>query len=164
MKKLLLVVIPIVALSGCEKPAENGAEPQAAADESAAGSAPVQLESGLQIEKIKNGYGRAVGAGDRVEVHYTGWLYDEGAADNRGEKFDSSIDRGDMFPFQIGVSRVIQGWHDGVEGMLIGEKRVLTIPPELGYGANDYGPIPGGSTLIFEIELFSAEAAEAPQD
>ena len=88
--------------------------------------------------------------GDLAEVHYTGWLFDPNAEDNRGDKFDSSVDRGSPFPFPLGAGRVIRGWDQGVAGMLIGEKRVLTIAPELAYGR---GPIPPNATLIFEVEL-----------
>ena len=119
----------------------------------------METESGLKIEIIKNGFGRAAVAGDEVTVHYTGWFSDPAAPDGRGDKFDSSVDRGDKFPFPLGAGRVIKGWDEGVEGMLIGEKRVLTIPPDLGYGARGYPPvIPPNATLIFEVELFNAES------
>jgi len=128
--------------------------------EVAATAAPAMPEEAkLQIEIIKNGYGRAAEAGDYVTVHYTGWLYDENAPDNRGDKFDSSVDRGDTFQFPLGAGRVIKGWDEGVAGMLIGEKRVLTIPPGMGYGDRGAGnAIPPGATLVFEVELFGAEA------
>ena len=116
-------------------------------------------EAKLQIDIVKNGYGRAAEAGDLVTVHYTGWLYDESASDNRGDKFDSSVDRGDKFQFPLGAGRVIKGWDEGVAGMLIGEKRVLTIPPHMGYGDRGAGAvIPPGATLVFEVELFNAES------
>lgn len=112
----------------------------------------------LEIKKTKNGHGRAAAAGDVVTVHYTGWLYDENAADNRGQKFDSSVDRGQHFQFPLGAGRVIKGWDQGVEGMLIGETRELTIPAELAYGDRGKGDvIPPGATLLFEVELFDAE-------
>jgi len=115
-----------------------------------------EITAGLNARILKNGHGRAAEAGDMVDVHYTGWLFDEEAAGNRGDKFDSSVDRGEQFSFPLGAGRVIQGWDQGVVGMLIGEKRELTIAPEMGYG--DRGPgnvIPPGATLIFEVELFS---------
>ena len=150
MKRLSILFASIFVLAGCGQQAEE-----------AAGEAETQAEEGptVQIETTKNGYGRVVGTGDMVTVHYTGWLYDDEAADNRGEQFDSSRDPGrDRFQFTIDESRVIQGWHDGVKGMLIGETRVLTIPPELGYGDRGAGGvIPPGATLVFEIELFDAE-------
>ena len=92
-------------------------------------------------------------------MHYTGWLYDESAPDNRGEKFDSSVDRDQKFQFTLGEGRVIEGWDQGVQGMLIGETRELTIPPELAYGDRGAGGvIPPGATLVFEVELFNAES------
>lgn len=114
---------------------------------------------GLEIRTLRNGYGRSAKAGDYVTVDYTGWIYDESQPDNRGEKFDSSIDRGDRFRFELGAGRVIRGWDLGVEGMLIGETRELTIAPELAYGDRGAGRvIPPGATLVFEIELFDAKA------
>lgn len=102
----------------------------------------------LQIEDLVVGTGDSPRHGQTVVVHYTGWLTD-------GKKFDSSVDRGEPFEFEIGVGQVIQGWDDGVAGMMIGGKRRLIIPPELAYGDDDVGDglIPGNSTLIFEIEL-----------
>lgn len=104
--------------------------------------------SNLQIEDIHIGTGQTPKAGQTVVVHYTGWLTD-------GKKFDSSVDRGEPFEFQIGVGQVIQGWDQGVMTMKIGGKRKLTIPPELAYGSRDVGDglIPPNSTLIFEVEL-----------
>ena len=80
-----------------------------------------------------------------MKVHYTGWLVN-------GYKFDSSRDRGQPFAFPLGGGRVIRGWELGVQGMLPGEKRILIVPPGLGYGSRAAGPIPGGSTLIFAVE------------
>ena len=114
----------------------------------------------MQIETTKNGHGRAAVVGDLVTVHYTGWLFDASAPDNRGEKFDSSVDRGDKFQFPLGAGRVIKGWDEGVAGMLIGETRILTIPPDMGYGSRGAGEvIPPGATLVFEVELFNAESS-----
>jgi FKBP-type peptidyl-prolyl cis-trans isomerase len=103
--------------------------------------------SDLQIETLKPGAGVAAKAGDRVTVHYVGTLTD-------GKKFDSSRDRGEGFKFTLGQGQVIQGWDRGVAGMLIGEVRKLTIPPQLGYGARGFPPvIPANATLVFEVEL-----------
>jgi FKBP-type peptidyl-prolyl cis-trans isomerase FkpA len=115
-----------------------------------------EIAPGLTARTLKNGYGRAAEAGDMVDVHYTGWLYDESAADSRGTKFDSSVDRGELFSFPLGAGRVIKGWDQGVVGMLIGEKRELTIAPDMAYGDRGAGNvIPPGATLVFEVELFS---------
>ena len=91
-------------------------------------------------------------------MHYTGWLYDAGAAGNRGAKFDSSVDRGRPFEFPLGMGRVIKGWDEGVASMHIGGKRILQIPPELGYGARGAGGvIPPNATLIFDVELLAVK-------
>jgi FKBP-type peptidyl-prolyl cis-trans isomerase len=89
-----------------------------------------------------------------VVVHYTGWLYDAGATDKKGAKFDSSKDRNEPFEFPLGAGQVIRGWDEGVKGMKVGGKRVLTIPPDMGYGARGAGGvIPPNATLLFEVEL-----------
>ncbi len=161
---ILIVCSSVILFAACGQQAEEGAavtEPEVAAEPAAqlAAETAVAEEATLEIETIKSGYGRAAIAGDQVTVHDTGWLYDESAADKRGEKFDSSVDRGDKFQFPLGAGRVIKGWDEGVAGMLIGEKRVLTIPPEMGYGDRGAGAvIPPGATLVFEVELFEAES------
>jgi FKBP-type peptidyl-prolyl cis-trans isomerase FkpA len=112
------------------------------------------LPSGLEYEDTVLGTGPAATAGQRVKVHYTGWLYDPTAAKERGKKFDSSKDRGAHFSFSLGAGEVIRGWDEGVQGMLVGGTRVLTIPPELGYGARGAGGvIPPNAKLVFEVEL-----------
>lgn len=119
----------------------------------------IEIAPGLSGKIIRRGDGRAAAPGDVVEVHYTGWLYDESAADGRGDKFDSSVDRGEHFMFPLGAGRVIKGWDQGVDGMLIGEVRELTIAPEMGYGERGAGNvIPPGATLVFEVELFGLES------
>ena len=107
--------------------------------------------SGLIIEDIVAGSGAEASAGQDVTVHYTGWL-------TSGEKFDSSKDRDDPFVFPLGGGRVIRGWDEGVQGMKIGGKRKLTIPPDLGYGARGAGGvIPANATLVFEVELLALD-------
>jgi len=107
--------------------------------------------SGLIIDDTVLGSGAAARAGQNVSVHYTGWLFYGG---ERGKKFDSSKDRGDPFGFALGAGQVIKGWDEGVQGMKVGGKRTLTIPPALGYGARGAsGVIPPNATLIFEVEL-----------
>ncbi len=106
-----------------------------------------KLPSGLEIWDSKEGTGDAVKPGGTVTVHYTGWL-------TNGKKFDSSVDRGQPFSFQLGAGRVIKGWDEGVAGMKVGGKRKLMIPPELGYGDRGAGNvIPPNAELIFEVEL-----------
>ena len=118
----------------------------------------IDIAPGLTARILRAGDGQTAKAGDNVEVHYTGWLYDEEAADKRGDKFDSSVDRGQRFQFPLGAGRVIKGWDQGVAGMQIGEVRELTIAPEMGYGDRGAGNvIPPGATLVFEVELFAVE-------
>ena len=108
----------------------------------------------LQTIDMKRGTGQAAIAGDEISVHYTGWLYDQKAPDKRGQKFDSSRDRGEPFVFMLGAGRVIRGWDDGIVGMQRGGKRELRIPSGLGYGASGAGKvIPPGASLVFEVEL-----------
>lgn len=107
----------------------------------------ITTESGLKYEDLTEGTGDVAQAGQTVSVHYTGWLTD-------GQKFDSSKDRNDPFRFPLGAGHVIRGWDEGVQGMLEGGRRKLTIPPALGYGARGAGGvIPPNATLVFEVEL-----------
>ena len=104
--------------------------------------------SGLKYVILEEGDGPSPEKGDTVQVHYTGWLED-------GTMFDSSHDRGEPIEFQIGGGRIIRGWDEGVKMMKVGGHRMLIIPPKLGYGARQVGPIPANSTLFFEVELVS---------
>ncbi|XP_076287759.1 peptidyl-prolyl cis-trans isomerase Fkb14 isoform X1 [Lasioglossum baleicum] len=116
-----------------------------------------QSQPGLKVEKV---YEPEVcdaksKTGDQLTMHYTGMLLD-------GTKFDSSLDRDQPFSFQLGVGQVIRGWDQGLVDMCVGEKRKLTIPPELGYGEKGAGNvIPGGATLLFEVELINI--SDTPQ-
>jgi FKBP-type peptidyl-prolyl cis-trans isomerase FkpA len=118
----------------------------------------VTLPSGLsyQIITAAPATEKAAARGNKVTVHYTGWLND--GTDNPGKKFDSSHDRKEPFTFPLGAGYVIQGWDQGVEGMKIGEKRRLFIPANLGYGARGVpGAIPGNAALIFDVDLIAVK-------
>ena len=118
----------------------------------------VQKETGNTTKLIKidqkPGKGAQAAAGREVSVHYTGWLYDASAKDNKGKKFDSSRDRGQPFDFPLGAGVVIDGWDQGVAGMKVGGQRTLIIPASLGYGSRGSpGAIPPNATLVFDVEL-----------
>ena len=114
-----------------------------------------ELPSGLKYTDTTVGTGAVATKGHKVSVHYTGWLYNNGA---KGAKFDSSLDRGQPFGFALGAGQVIQGWDEGVAGMKIGGKRTLIIPPDLGYGARGAGGvIPPNATLMFDVELLGVQ-------
>lgn len=111
----------------------------------------ITTASGLVIEDLVEGSGALASVNQLVVVHYTGWLTD-------GTKFDSSHDRNDPFVFPLGQRYVIPGWDEGVQGMRVGGKRKLTIPPELGYGARGAGGvIPPNATLVFEVALIDVK-------
>ncbi|MBL8193708.1 MAG: FKBP-type peptidyl-prolyl cis-trans isomerase [Blastocatellia bacterium] len=115
------------------------------------GNETVTTPSGLQYVDLVVGSGASPQFAQTVSVHYTGWLTD-------GKKFDSSVDRGQPFQFQIGVGMVIKGWDEGVMTMKVGGKRKLTIPPQIGYGARGAGGIiPPNATLVFEVELLGVK-------
>ena len=102
----------------------------------------------------KVGAGSEAVAGKLVDVHYTGWLYDPATPNHKGKKFDSSLDRGNLFSFPLGAGRVIKGWDQGVVGMKVGGQRTLIIPAELGYGSRGAGgAIPPNAALVFDVEL-----------
>jgi FKBP-type peptidyl-prolyl cis-trans isomerase FkpA len=152
---LLLVLFVAATLAGCASaPAPTPPTPAAAvtpAPASAVPASPVAKEvttsSGLRYTDLVVGNGALAEDGMTVSVHYTGWLTD-------GTKFDSSLDRGQPFTFQLGAGQVIRGWDEGVRGMRVGGKRKLTIPPDLGYGERGAGGvIPPNATLVFEVEF-----------
>ena len=115
----------------------------------------IEMPNGLKYTDTKTGDGATATPGNKVSVHYTGWLYNNGA---KGSKFDSSVDRGQPFQFTLGAHQVIAGWDEGVAGMKVGGKRTLIIPPELGYGARGAGGvIPPNATLMFDVELLGVQ-------
>ena len=114
-----------------------------------------EMADGLNYTDTTVGTGAEATKGQKVSVHYTGWLYNNGA---KGAKFDSSLDRGQPFSFALGAGQVIRGWDEGVAGMKIGGKRTLIIPPALGYGARGAGgAIPPNATLMFDVELLGVQ-------
>ncbi len=158
MKFKTSIIVSLFALSACGQPDSDTVEqPVDTTPETSVASAEVEfmeIASGLSARILQEGEGDPAEIGQVAVVHYTGWLYDETAENNRGNKFDSSVDRDEYFGFMLGAGRVIQGWDQGVVGMKVGEKRELTIAPEMGYGERGAGAvIPPGATLVFEIEL-----------
>ena len=119
-------------------------------------TAPVEA---LLVTDLVTGIGDEALPGMIAIVHYTGWLHDPAAPDQRGSRFDSSRERGQPFSFPLGAGRVIRGWDQGVPGMRVGGRRLLVIPPSLAYGARNIGNglIPPHSTLVFEVELLAVE-------
>ena len=135
-----------LALAGCDRAKE--AAPPAAEAGAGAGSATVALQ---KIDTVA-GTGKEALAGTTAVVNYTGWLYDPSAQPPHGAQFDSSSGR-EPFSFQLGGGQVIKGWDEGVQGMKVGGKRTLILPPSMGYGEGGAGPIPPNANLIFDVEL-----------
>ena len=135
---LLLVAPAVLGLAGC------------AADTGTGASGGVTQ---LEVVELKAGTGAEAATGKQVVVRYTGWLYNQNAADHKGDQFDS----GTFGPFVLGSGNVIRGWDLGLVGLKVGGQRRLTIPPSLAYGAAGQGPIPGNSTLIFDVELLTVQ-------
>lgn len=157
---LFLLIAGLISISACTS-RENVS--QESGDDGEVGSVlaeSITTKSGLIYTVVTEGEGTAIQNGELASVHYTGWLYDENAPENKGLQFDSSYDRGDPIEFPLGAGRVIQGWDEGVLGMKVGGKRTLTIPADLAYGADGSPPIiPGNSILLFDIELVGIGAS-----
>jgi peptidylprolyl isomerase len=151
MRAFAGTIAAVVLLGGC-----TGAgipEPAAVAPQADAGTV-FSSASGLKYADIAAGTGAFPKAGQICVVHYTGWLYRNG---RKGAKFDSSLDRGKPFEFQLGRGKVIRGWDEGVATMKVGGRRTLVIPPDLGYGHVGTPGIPPHSTLLFEVELLAVK-------
>jgi FKBP-type peptidyl-prolyl cis-trans isomerase FkpA len=152
MIKRLIVLTALVAVAACRGPSEpdtRWARPetiQYAASLNVDLSQMTRTASGLYIQDLKPGSGRAAAAGDSVRVHYTGWLPD-------GTVFDNSYERNQPITFMLGVGLVIPGWDEGLIGMQPGGRRKLVIKPELAYGRRGKGPIPPLATLVFDVEM-----------
>jgi FKBP-type peptidyl-prolyl cis-trans isomerase len=143
---LMVMLLTVVSMSGQNGKNMATQAPPTPAKVSGPG---VKTASGLQYWDLEKGTGAEAIKGSNVIVHYTGWL-------TNGKKFDSSLDRGQSFPFKLGAGQVIRGWDEGVAGMRVGGKRQLHIPAELGYGARGAGNvIPPNSNLIFDVELLA---------
>ena len=164
------IVVSLFVVTACgqhdsdtvEQLAETAPATQAnEASERNAQVASMEITPGLSARILQEGVGEPAEIGQIAVVHYTGWLHDQAAENNRGDKFDSSVDRDQYFSFMLGAGRVIKGWDQGVVGMKVGEKRELTIAPEMGYGDRGAGSvIPPGATLVFEIELAELQGTE----
>jgi FKBP-type peptidyl-prolyl cis-trans isomerase FkpA len=141
----LLSILLLVALAACRDP----------------GPPPGGSVAELQRIEQREGTGALATPGSDVTVHYTGWIYDEREPDRRGEKFDSSLDRGEPLTFRLGAGRVIRGWDDGVAGMRVGGRRTLMIPSGLAYGRRGAGGvIPPHASLVFDVELLDVKPAQ----
>jgi len=137
---LALIALTAPALFAQTKSTDNSAPSKVT-------GAPTKTASGLEYWDIKVGSGATAKKGDNVVVNYTGWL-------TSGKKFDSSIGRGPFTVENLGNAPVIKGWNEGIQGMKVGGKRQLRIPPDLAYGPNGFpGAIPPNATLIFDVEL-----------
>jgi FKBP-type peptidyl-prolyl cis-trans isomerase FkpA len=153
---LILTALAIVACSKSEKP--DSEEMPAPAATAAPATTPASTSTGTEIMALQKtdlspGNGAVIKSGQTALVHYTGWLYDSAAPDNKGKQFDSSVG-GEPFEFPLGGGAVIAGWDQGVVGMKVGGKRRLVIPPDMGYGNRGAGGvIPPGATLVFDVEL-----------
>jgi FKBP-type peptidyl-prolyl cis-trans isomerase FkpA len=152
------LALVITACGRSEKPASTApaptTEPSTAASSTAAPPATGATAMPLQKTDLSPGNGAEIKAGQTALVHYTGWLHDPAAPENKGKQFDSSVG-GEPFEFAVGAGHVIAGWDQGVAGMKVGGKRRLVIPPEMGYGARGAGGglIPPNATLVFDVEL-----------
>ena len=151
MKTLPVVAVCVVALlvGACGKKEESA--------KSAPAAAAVAPPTELQRTDIVKGTGEGISLGQVAVVHYTGWVFDGAAPEQKGKKFDSSRDRGQPFTFTIGAGEVIRGWDEGVQGMQPGGQRRLVIPSDLAYGEGGKGPIPPGATLVFDVELLAIQ-------
>jgi FKBP-type peptidyl-prolyl cis-trans isomerase len=147
------ILIPLVlAATACGSSEQKGTAGEGFAAELGVDTTKMtKTPSGLRYQDVAVGQGTEATAGHAVTVHYTGWL-------PNGKKFDSSRDHGEPFTFSLGAGQVIAGWDQGVEGMRVGGRRKLVLPPDLGYGAGGAPPdIPPGATLVFDVEVLDVK-------
>jgi FKBP-type peptidyl-prolyl cis-trans isomerase FkpA len=153
--RLSCLIVAAGLVAGCD---QSGQDNQGASSVSAANGDNPAVVTELIVKDVVIGDGAAIEPGQMAVMHYTGWLYEPTAPDSRGRKFDSSLDRNESFPFQLGAGRVIRGWDEGIAGMLVGGKRELIIPPAMAYGSRGAGGvIPPDATLLFEVELLGVQ-------
>lgn len=162
--KLFLAAAAVACVSGCGPSGEPVAESDVTQESVVTCPQPdangvIEIQDGLVATIVKRGYGRAAQSKDYADVHTTLWLYDEATEGGRGTEIWSS-GGAQPFQFQIDAGQVIAGWDLGVTCMLVGEKRELRIPPELGYGERGKPPVPPNATLLFEIELVKLVAPD----
>jgi FKBP-type peptidyl-prolyl cis-trans isomerase FkpA len=156
----LIMIATLLAIVACSRSEKPPAESPAPAAEAGSATAPAATPStgteAMPMTKtdLTPGTGAEIKSGQTALVHYTGWLYDAAAAENKGKQFDSSVG-GEPFEFSLGAGHVIPGWDQGVVGMKVGGKRRLVIPPDMAYGSKGAGGglIPPGATLVFDVEL-----------
>ena len=155
-----IVSTSLVAALLASLPAGCSSQPAPSAAAAPAAAAPAAAVTELKVTDLLPGHGDAVAAGASVRVHYTGWLYDPAAPDQKGAQFDSSVGH-EPFAFQLGAGQVIRGWDLGVVGLRAGGKRRLLIPSALAYGERGAGGvIPPHAALLFEVELLDFQPAK----
>jgi len=153
---LTALAMTLVAVAGCLGDSTGVSSSPTVEETTFASSLGVDLTkstrttNGAYVRDLVVGTGKVVASGDSVSVKYSGWLSD-------GTLFDSNASASTTFSFRVGAGRVIPGWDEGVPGMHVGGKRQILVPPMLAYGVNSYGPIPGNSVLVFNVEVVSSQ-------
>ncbi len=166
VRAMSVVVLVLGATQAFADPKDN---PIALSLAQGKGVSGMMVANGYKVIDLERGYGEQAETGAWVRFNFVGWFYDPAAPDGKGEQFDSSVDRGEPFVFQLGKQRVIMGWDAGIVGMRTGGKRRLVIPPSLGFGDKGSGEkgsakaIPPNATLVFEIEMIDFLPAIPPK-
>lgn len=149
IQRRLLIVALLAAACGDDPADLDPQDVEFAAELGVDLDAMTRTQSGLYYQDLTVGTGDVATSGQSLRVLYQGWL-------PNGTLFDSALDVNDPFPFTLGVTNVIEGWHEGIAGMRAGGVRRLVIPPSLGYGNRPNGPIPANSVLVFEVTFLGA--------